>query len=110
MESLERTSYRNYEIVVIDNGSDDAETIRYLGSLRHRVLAIPNPNGRFNYAYIHNEAVKRIDSEYVLFLNNDTVALKPEWLSQMVGYAHRKGAGAVGARLLFRTDAFSMPA
>jgi len=101
LESLERTSYRNWEAVIVDNGSDDPESIRYLQSVRHRVIPIPNSLDGFNYARLNNEAVKRIDAEYVLFLNNDTEVLKPDWLSQMVGWARRQGVGAVGARLLF---------
>ncbi|WP_027086112.1 glycosyltransferase [Cohnella panacarvi] len=101
LESLERTSYRNWEAVIVDNGSDDPESIRYLQSVRHRVIQIPDSADGFDYARLNNEAVKRIDAEYVLFLNNDTEALKPQWLSQMVGWAQRQGVGAVGARLLF---------
>ena len=101
LESLERTSYRNWEAVIVDNGSDDPESIRYLQTVRHRVIPIPNSLEGFSYARLNNEAVRRIDAEYILFLNNDTVVLKPEWLSQMVGWAQRQGVGAVGARLLF---------
>jgi GT2 family glycosyltransferase/glycosyltransferase involved in cell wall biosynthesis len=101
IESLRRTTYRNYEVVIIDNESDDPETLAYLQSLSHRVIRIPNPFGRFNYAAINNRAVKAVAGEFVLFLNNDTAVKAPRWLSQMVGYAQISGVGAVGAKLMF---------
>jgi GT2 family glycosyltransferase/glycosyltransferase involved in cell wall biosynthesis len=101
--NLDKTSYQDYEIVVIDNDSTDAATLKYLDNLpgRCRVLRLTCPDGRFNYAWLNNQAVRHVDGEYVLFLNNDTEVVRPEWLSQMMGYARMPGAGAVGARLLF---------
>ena len=101
IESLEWTTYRNYEVVIIDNESDDHETLAYLKSLRHRVLRIPNPDGRFNFAAINNQAVRDIHSDYLLFLNNDTEIKSAAWLSQMMGYGQIEGVGAVGAKLVF---------
>jgi GT2 family glycosyltransferase len=101
IESLKRTSYKHYEIVIIDNESDDTETLNYLSSLPHRVLRIPNPTDRFNFAAINNRSVSEIRTEYVLFLNDDTEVRSSRWLSQMVGYAGLEGVGAVGAKLTF---------
>lgn len=105
VESLGLTTYRNVEIVIADNCSDDPETLAYLSTLPHRVLHIANPPpGRFSYAHLNNEAVRQIEADYVLFLNNDTKVRNPRWLSQMVGYARLSGVGAVGARLLFADE------
>ncbi len=101
VQSLEKTTYKNFEVVIIDNESDDAETLEFLRTSGHRVLRIPNPGSGFSYAAINNRAVEQIDSEYILFLNNDTEVVAPRWLSQMVGYAGIRGVGAVGARLLY---------
>ncbi len=101
VDSLTKTTYRNFEMVIIDNGSDDQDTLSYLDSLRCRVLKIQNPTEKFNYAYINNRAVEQVNSRYVLFLNNDTEVQDPKWLSRMVGYAGLAGVGAVGARLLY---------
>ncbi|HST23373.1 MAG TPA: glycosyltransferase, partial [Blastocatellia bacterium] len=101
IESLEKTSYKNYEVIIIDNESDDRETLEYLRKTRHKVLRIANPDGKFSFARINNEAVKETTADYVLFLNNDTEVVTPDWLSQMVGYLGLQGVGAVGARLLF---------
>lgn len=102
LKSLESTTYSNYEIVVIDNESDDPEMIDFLESVPHRVLRIGNPpSGGFNFSYLNNEAVRQVDAEYVLLLNNDTAVRSPNWLSDMVGCAGLERVGAVGARLLF---------
>ncbi len=101
IDSLTATTYANYEVIVVDNDSDDAATIEYLRNLPHRVERISNPRGRFNFAFINNRAAQRASGELLLFLNNDTEVINPRWLSQMVDYAGFAGVGAVGARLLF---------
>jgi GT2 family glycosyltransferase/glycosyltransferase involved in cell wall biosynthesis len=105
LHSLEKTKYKNYEILVVDNDSEEDDTLEYLQSIdgtgNSRVVRIPSPPSGFNYANLNNEAVKHCSSEYVLFLNNDTEVITPNWLSQMVGYAQMDGVGAVGARLYF---------
>lgn len=99
IDSLKRTTYRNYRVLIIDNQSDDPETLTYLERQPHQVIVIPNPDENFSFAYINNQAVEKLDSEYVLFLNNDTEVIEPRWLSQMMGYAQFPGVGTVGARL-----------
>ncbi|HKP87776.1 MAG TPA: glycosyltransferase, partial [Blastocatellia bacterium] len=101
VESLEKTTYKNYEVIIVDNQSDDQETLDYLGKTRHRVLTIASPGGKFSFAAINNSAVEQTSADYVLFLNNDTEVVTPNWLSQMAGYLGMPGVGAVGARLLF---------
>ena len=101
LASLEKTTYENYQILVVDNGSDDAETLAFLRQMRPTVLRIPSPAGRFNFAAINNRAVEQADADLVLFLNDDTEVVAPAWLSQMVGYLGLPGVGAVGARLRF---------
>ncbi|MEG3895928.1 MULTISPECIES: glycosyltransferase [unclassified Microcoleus] len=101
LDSLETTTYKNYQVAVIDNESDDPKTLEYLKQLTCQVLRIKNPDGKFSFAAINNRAAEQVDSEYVLFLNNDTEVINPRWLSQMVGYAQIPAVGAVGARLLY---------
>jgi GT2 family glycosyltransferase len=100
LKSLRKTSYRNWEVVIVDNDSDDPSTIEYLRRRSERVLRI-STEGRFNFARLANEAVAAVEADCVVLLNNDTEVLRPEWLSQMVGYLGLGGVGAVGARLLF---------
>ncbi|GET37167.1 putative glycosyl transferase [Microseira wollei NIES-4236] len=101
LTSLEKTTYQNYQVVVVDNESDEAETLAYLEQIPHRVLKVKNPDGKFNFAAINNRAAEQFETDYLLFLNNDTQVISPDWLSQMIGYAQIEGVGAVGARLLF---------
>jgi GT2 family glycosyltransferase len=101
LKSLEKTTYRNYSVLIVDNESDDPQSISYLSSVKHRVERIPNPGPSFSFAHINNRAALLADSKYLLFLNNDTEVIEPRWLSQMVGYAQMRAIGAVGARLIF---------
>ncbi|MDJ0557040.1 MAG: glycosyltransferase, partial [Microcoleaceae cyanobacterium MO_207.B10] len=105
LESLRKTTYHNYQIFVIDNDSDESETLAYLVSLKKSenisVISIPNSDGKFNFAAINNRAVEKAESEYILFLNNDTEIISPHWLSQMIGYAQFPNVGAVGAKLIY---------
>ena len=99
LESLERlTTYRNYELLIIDNNSRYAETMEYLHSLPHRVIPFREP---FNYSRINNFAVSHAAGEYVLLLNDDTEVISGGWLEAMLEHAQRPAVGAVGARLLY---------
>lgn len=97
-----RTTYRNYELVVVDNGSVEAATLSYLAELRatpgSRVIRSDAP---YNYSALNNLAVATCSGKFVLLLNNDTEVITPEWLTEMVRYANRDDVGAVGAKLLY---------
>ena len=98
------TDYPNFEIVVVDNESDDPDTTAYLAEInrgvdpRLRVLPYDRP---FNYSVINNLAVREARGEIVGFLNNDVEAIERGWLSEMVSQAVRPGIGAVGAMLYY---------
>ena len=99
----EKTSYPNWEIVIIDNQSEQPETLSYLEELnkdhRIRVLRYAKP---FNYSAINNFAVSQSHSQLIGLINNDIEVISPEWLTEMVSHAVRPGIGAVGAKLLFQ--------
>lgn len=104
---LEKTTYRNFRIMVVDNDSDEPESLKYLESIsgeRVRVERIGNDEVGFSFARINNLAVAQTEAEYVLFLNDDTEVMEPRWLSRLVGYGQLPGVGAVGARLLYPDD------
>lgn len=109
VESIAKTTYENYQVVIIDNESDDPATLAYLNGIDHvvlngidhAVLRIANTAQGFNFAAINNQAAQLADADYLLFLNNDTEVIASDWLSQMMGFAQIPGVGAVGARLLF---------
>jgi O-antigen biosynthesis protein len=102
LDSLAATTYRNYEVLIIDNESDDPATLAFLSHCVHRVLRVASAGGKFSFAHLNNEAVRAVTSEFVLFLNNDTEVIVGRWLSQMMGYARLPGVGAVGAKLRYR--------
>jgi len=109
LRSLQKTTYKNHQIVIIDNISDDPETLEFLDSLSDstlvsaplKIVKIANPDGQFNFSHINNQAAKHINSDFILFLNDDVEVISGNWLSQMVGWAQLSGIGVVGARLLF---------
>ena len=100
---LERTDYRNYEIIGIDNGSVDAqvkvarETLEKRDS-RVRFLDYDAP---FNYSAINNYAASQSNGEHLLMLNNDTEVISAEWLRAMLEHSQRPEVGVVGAQLLY---------
>ncbi|KAG8150528.1 glycosyltransferase family 2 protein [Burkholderia catarinensis] len=100
-----KSTYGNYEIIVVDNGSDDPATLDYLASLksdgRFRVL---RDDRSFNFSALCNSGVEAANGEIVGLLNNDVEVISPEWLSEMVSIAMQPGVGAVGAKLLYPND------
>lgn len=102
---LERTAYPFYEIQIVDNGSDDPETLSYLDSLAQGPYAdrvqVIRDDIPFNYSRLNNRAVARCDAPVIALVNNDIEVIDRHWLNDMVGHALRPDTGAVGARLLF---------
>ena len=96
----EKTTYPDYEIIIIDNNSTDPETLHYLDTIaaKHKVMHYSEP---FNFSAISNFGAEHASGEYILFLNNDTEVITSEWLAAMVEQAHRPEIGAVGAKLLY---------
>lgn len=101
---LEKTSYQNYEILIIDNNSDEPETIRWLNGMEDiggdkvRVLRYPHP---FNFSAMNNFAASQSVGDYLLLLNNDTAVIDAHWLDAMLNHGQRPEVGVVGAKLLF---------
>lgn len=102
-----KSSYRNFEIIIIDNGSIDANTFRVFEKWkskekeRFKVERLDIP---FNYSKLNNHGVRIADGEILLFLNNDILVKTPTWLEEMIGYTQRESIGAVGAMLLYPDD------
>lgn len=101
----QKTTYKRYEIIIVDNGSDDPATLDYFKSISNadsiRILRIDAP---FNYSALNNAAVKIARGELIALVNNDIEVISPDWLREMVSHALRTGVGAVGARLWFPDD------
>ncbi len=102
---LNKTTYPNYEIIIVDNGSDDPAALQCFNELqveaRVRVMHDDRP---FNYSALNNNAVKLARGEVLGLLNNDLEVISPEWLSEMVSISLQPRVGAVGARLLYPND------
>ena len=107
MESIEQKStYKNYEYIIVENNSTDPATFEY-----YKKLEAENPkvrmvywDGVFNYSAINNYGASFAKGEYLLLLNNDTEIINPDCLEELMGYCMRKDVGAVGARLYYEDD------
>ena len=101
---IQKTTYNNYHILVIDNESDDPETLAIFSRLKQqgiRIETIPNDENGFSYAGICNKAVDYCRADYLLFLNDDTKVVHKKWLSRMMAYLSLPGVGIAGACLLY---------
>lgn len=100
-----KTTYTNYEVIIIENNSQEKETWEYYEELkqRERVKVITWKDG-FNYSAINNFGVKEAKGEYLLFLNNDVEVINPRWMEEMIGNCQRKEVGIVGAKLYYPDD------
>jgi GT2 family glycosyltransferase len=96
------TDYEGFEAVVVDNQSDDPDSLTYLDSIRDvpgvRVISLDVP---FNYSALNNLAVRESQGEILAFLNNDVEIMTGDWLEEMVSHAVRRKVGAVGAKLCY---------
>lgn len=101
-----KTTYKNYEIIVVDNGSVEKETQDLFADYeqanqRFRLLRLDIP---FNFSILNNEAAKIAKGDVLLFLNNDVEIIHGDWLERMLGRAIREKTGAVGAKLYYPDD------
>lgn len=101
---VEKTTYQNYEIIVADNGSTDERMEKLYANYKEhlgacfRVESIDIP---FNYSRINNLAAQKAKGKYLLFLNNDTEVITPDWITKMVSFAQFERIGIVGAKLYY---------
>lgn len=101
-----KTSYRNFEIVIVENNSTSDEIFKYYNDLEkeHRNLKVVKWEKEFNYSAINNFGVEHCTGEYILLLNNDTEVITERWIEEMLQHAQRKDIGVVGAKLYFDDD------
>jgi GT2 family glycosyltransferase len=102
LRSIQASTYRRFEIVLVNNDSLERRTERFLGRLRSRrrvhILDAPGP---FNFSRLCNAGAARASGDYLLFLNNDTEVLTPDWLEHLLVVGRHPGVGAVAATLLY---------
>ena len=113
---FQKSSYRNFEIIVIENNSVEAETFAYYselqgggtedrgdekGRIKRERVRVVEWKGEFNFSKINNYGVSFASGEYLLFLNNDMEVISADWIERMVANCQRKEVGVVGAKLYY---------
>ena len=100
----EKSTYENYEIIVVENGSETKEIFDYYDKLKDdpqiKVVTYTE-KGSFNYSKVNNFGVKEASGDYILLLNNDTQVITVNWMEELLMYAQREDVGAVGAKLYY---------
>ncbi len=100
---MERSTYSNYEIIIVENNSTttEIENLYKAYEEKYSFIKVVRFRGAFNYSAVNNLGVKHAQGEYILLLNNDTEVITPAWMEEMLMYAQREDVGAVGAKLLY---------
>jgi GT2 family glycosyltransferase len=112
---LEKSTYHNYEIIIVENNSAEEKTWEYYEELlgkpyssedniqrnHNEKITIVTHKGDFNYSLVNQLGVNQAKGEYLLFLNNDTEVITVNWMEEMLMYAQREDVGAVGAKLYY---------
>lgn len=98
---VSRTIYSQYEIIIVNNQSDDEETLSYLQAIPNKNISVIDYNQEFNYSAINNYAVQFAKGTILCFLNDDTGVIEPVWLQELVNTSLRNGVGGVGAKLIY---------
>ncbi len=99
---MEKSTYDNYEIIIVENNSETPEIKKYYEELKEdERIKIVTYEGSFNYSAVNNLGVKAAEGEYILLLNNDTQVITVNWMEELLMYAQREDVGAVGAKLYY---------
>lgn len=102
LAGLEKTEPRNFDLLIVDNGSKERATRDLLERAQARsAVRVLEIDGPFNFSILCNSAAKLAQGRVLVFLNNDTEATRPDWLAALTGWAIRPDVGAVGAKLLY---------
>ncbi len=102
----EKSTYRNFEYIIVENNSEEEETFAYYKELEASSprIRVVRWDGPFNYSDINNYGASFARGEYLLLLNNDTKVISGDWLEELLGYCVRPDVGAVGARLYYEDN------
>lgn len=99
---IQKTDYKNYEIIIVENNSTTNEIFEYYKTIEQREnIRVVIWKDKFNYSAINNFGVRYANGEYLLFLNNDIEVIRENWLSEMLANVQRKEVGIVGGKLLY---------
>lgn len=102
----EKSTWNNYEIIIVENNSENPETFAYYGKIQKKYtnIKVVTWDGPFNYSAINNFGIKYASGHYYVLLNNDIEVITPEWMEIMLGYCQRADVGIVGAKLYYPDD------
>ena len=100
---LDKSTYTNYEIIIVENNSTEKKTFECYEDLKKLSdkIQVVTYEGKFNYSLVNNFGVTFATGEYILLLNNDTEVITVNWLEELLMYAQREDVGAVGAKLYY---------
>lgn len=99
---VEKSTWENYEIIVVENNSETKEIFSYYEELKNNPqIKVVTYDGEFNYSRINNLGVSQATGDYVLLLNNDTQVITVNWMEELLMYAQRQDVGAVGGKLYY---------
>lgn len=102
---FEKTAYRNFEIIIVENNSKTQEIFDYYKEIDGRNgVRVVYWDRDFNYSAINNFGAAHVKGDYFVFLNNDMEIISGDWLEEMLGHCERPGTGIVGARLYYPDD------
>jgi GT2 family glycosyltransferase len=105
VESIRRlTTYPDYRVVVVDNQSREPKTLAWFEAVRTEGVQVLPYDLPFNFSALNNYAVRQLDTDIVVLLNNDIEVISPEWLTELVCHAIRPEIGCVGAMLYYPND------
>ena len=104
LESIEKSSYKNYEIIIVENNSTEDETFAYYKKIESDKIRVVYWSDEFNYSAINNFGVKHARGDYLLLLNNDVEVITEDWLEELTANCQRRDVGIVGARLYYPDD------
>lgn len=106
MDSIEeKSTYRNFEFIIVENNSTEEETFAYYKEIEKRDnVRVLYYKEDFNYSRINNFGAKEANGEYVLLLNNDTEMIEPDSIKEMLDVCMRPDVGIVGAKLLYEDN------
>lgn len=105
LDAIKKSTYTNYEIILVENNSVEKETFEYYEMLKEdENIQVIIWDEAFNYSKINNFGIKHSKGEYIVLLNNDVELLTPNWIEEMLMHCQREEVGIVGAKLYYPDD------
>ena len=98
---LEKSSYENFEVLVINNRSQEPSTLKYLRGIDSEIVRVVEQDVEFNFSALNNFGAREARGEYLCLMNNDIEVITPDWIDEMLSFATQKDVGCVGARLWY---------